>query len=120
MECRTDYYTCLSDHYPIRSVFDKQDHKKRNKWFHTDPTLFKLPPVQEEVSKIWHHLFNQGLHRAKAWSLAINSTQSPLICTKKGAKELINKRKASIQISLAKLEQEAQDDTYVIKLKLTN
>ena len=54
-ECIIDHTTCLSDHCPIISTIDDQDNKNKACWFHTDPTLFKLPIVKEEIHNIGRH-----------------------------------------------------------------
>lgn len=45
-QASTCFNTCASDHYPILTRLDDQENKVRAKWFHTDPSLFKLPCVQ--------------------------------------------------------------------------
>ena len=52
VECHALFDTCISDQYPICVNLDSIDRKIVNKWFHTDPNLFKLPLIQEEVVKI--------------------------------------------------------------------
>ena len=88
MDCHTLFDTCISDHYPISAILDCVDRKNASKWFHTDPILFNLPLVKEEVTKIWNFFFNLGITPAKAWSLAVKSSQSLLICARIGMHEL--------------------------------
>ena len=44
-ECKVSYTTSISDHYPITTKFDNEGRRRKNKWFHTNPSLFKLPLV---------------------------------------------------------------------------
>ena len=48
-KCRISYRTNLSDHYPIIAKVDNEEYKTKNKWFHTNSSLFKLHMVQEEI-----------------------------------------------------------------------
>ena len=66
MACQTLFDTCISDHYPICANLKCEDRKNASKWFHTNPILFNLPLVKEEVAKIWNYFFNIGITPAKA------------------------------------------------------
>ncbi|MCO5576231.1 hypothetical protein L7F22_030040 [Adiantum nelumboides] len=104
VDCQARFDTCISDHYPICASLVKKDHKIGSKWFHTDPNLFKLPIVQEEVAKIWKYFFNIGITPAKAWSLAVKSTQSLLICKRIGMQKTREWRKNQYTLQIEELE----------------
>ena len=52
MACQILFDTCILDHYPICANLKGEDKKNASKWFHTNPILFNLPLVKEEVDKI--------------------------------------------------------------------
>ena len=88
IECKVSYSTNLSDHYPIITKLSNEEKRIKNKWFHTNPSLLKLPMVQEEITRIWKEVFSIGLSPVKAWSSVVKSTQSFLICVSIGRKKL--------------------------------
>ena len=91
----------MSDHYPI--LTDDQDNIYKSCWFHTDPALFKLPIVQEEVQYIWSSLFNKNLLPAKEWTLATKSTQNLL---KQVRKEVTTQRQSRLKNLQNQLEEQ--------------
>lgn len=92
VECHTEYNTCLSDHYPIHVAPLSYGSKIKSFWFHADTTLFKIPTVQQEVKNIWNKFFSLDLSPAKAWTLAVSSTQALLKCIQKEVRELKNQK----------------------------
>ena len=108
-ECKVSYSTSLSAHYPIITKIDNEEKRIKNKWFHTNPSLFKLPMVQEEITRIWKDFFSIGYSPAKAWSLAVKSTQSFLICVSIGRKKLREHKKKKAQRAIEKLEKEVNE-----------
>ena len=106
-----DNSTCISDHYPIITSIDDQDNRKKACWFHTDPALFKLPVVQEEIHNIWHSFFNQNLPPAKAWTLATKSTQNLLKQVRKEVTAHRQSRLEKLQKQLQEQEGTAPQDT---------
>ena len=107
MACQTMFDTCIPDHYPICANLDCVDRKNASN--HTDPILFNLPLVKEEVAKIWNYFFNLGITPAKAWSLAIKSTESLLICIKIGMQKIREKRKKNLTMQVEELEKRANN-----------
>ena len=92
-ECSTVFDTCIFDHYPICVQLDNMDRKRGNKWNHIDPKMLPLPIVYNKVKRIWNHFFNIGIMPAKAWSLAVNSIQPLLICSRKGLQKIREEKK---------------------------
>lgn len=99
-ECLVDTSTCISDHYPIIITMDNLDIRHKAGWFHTDPALFKLPLVKEEIEQIWTSFFSANLSPAKAWNLAIKSTQNLLKQVRKEVTALRINRLAKLQEQL--------------------
>ena len=107
MDCQSLFDSCISDHYPICTNLTSDDKKNASKWFHTNHNLFNLPLVKEEMAKIWKHFFNIGITLARAWSLAVKSTQSLLICTRMGRQKIREQRKRSLSMQVETLEKRA-------------
>ena len=81
-KAKTMYTSCLSDHYPLMVTLDNKDSKIRNQWFHTDPDLFSLPVIKEQVQVVWDQAFTSS-SPARAWNQAIKQTQSLLVSVRK-------------------------------------
>lgn len=97
------YNTCASNHYPpVVTKLDDKATKVRSNWFHIDPTLFKLPCVQEAMSHIWE--WNHKDPPAPQWSRAVKHTQLFLIQIKKGVTAIRKKRQEEIYTKLSLLE----------------
>ena len=103
--------TCISDHYPICANLKYDDRKIASKWFHTNPIIFSLSLVKEEVAKVWNYFFNIGISPAKAWSLAVKSFQSLLICTRIGMQKIREQRKKNLTMQVEVLEKRANSGT---------
>lgn len=91
MSCalKSDTSTFIS--YPIRITLDNKENKVRRVWFHTDPALFRLPLVQNQVQEIWSSVLASQDPLARQWGVVITQTQSILIETKKQATQIQEK-----------------------------
>lgn len=98
----TNYTTCASDHYPIVTKLDDKESKVCANWFHTDPQLFKLPCVQEAISRIWK--WEGNLSPTAKWSSAVKDTQTMLIQVKKEATMIRKRKQEKLYAELAVLE----------------
>lgn len=85
-------------------VLDDKDTKVRSSWFHTDPKLFELPYVQEQIKRIWEEKFSNNPPPARAWAGAVKKTQRMLIDTRKEVTAIRRKRRENTFHELERLE----------------
>lgn len=110
IKARAEPSICLSDHYPLIIHLDDKDKKMRSEWFHTDPQLFSLPIVKQEIESIWSTAFSSSETPARKWASAILASQKFLISIKKQVTAIRRKRKEETTAALKLAESKANKE----------